>query len=396
MNNNYDNDQNGRRDQNQKEEIRFNDWEIGNTFNRGDAWTPHVDYGTYQNNGYGNETQSNDGYYNNEPPVLIDEIKEKKHFSRLGLGFALFTVISTLAALLISVIVSNINAQFYESTLFINLLSPVALYVFALPVLLIVVSGLDAKRPHKRKLGFGKWLLFLIVAFGFMYIGAMIGNGVMDKISEIVGFDYSNSLESIIDEENIWITAIFTVIVAPIAEELIFRKLIIDRTNKYGGVVCIVLSALMFGLMHGNFYQFFYCFGIGLILGYIYYSTGKILPCILLHATINFMGSVVPTWLTPILEQLESLDYTNVDGLVEFTMNNLGGILAASMFSLFVYAAMALAIILPITLRRKIKLGRPEVKLPRGRALGIVIGSAGMIAMLVIYGLEFVLSLIPM
>ena len=399
MNNGYDN---GQRDQNQneKEEIQFTDWEIGNTFNRNDKWNPHVDYGTYQGNNEQGSYSSDDpytsgGYYNSEPPVLIDEKKEKKHFSRLGLGFALFTLISTIVATAINEIVYAISEPFHQTSLFWNLLTPVALYVFALPVLLIVISGVESKRPQKKKLGFGKWLLFLIISFGFMYIGALIGNGVMDRISEIVGFDYSNALESLIDQENIWITILFTVIVAPVGEELIFRKLVIDRTNKYGGVVCILLSALMFGLMHGNFYQFFYCFGIGLILGYIYYSTGRILPCILIHATVNFMGSIVPTWLTPVLEQLESLDYTNIDALVEFTTNNLVGILAASAFSLFVYAAMALAVILPITLRKKVKLSKPEVKLPRGRAAGIVLGGAGMIIMLVVFGLQFIFSLIP-
>ena len=399
MNNGYDN---GQRDQNQneKEEIHFTDWEIGNTFNRNDKWNPHVDYGTYQGNNEQGSYSSDDpytsgGYYNSEPPVLIDEKKEKKHFSRLGLGFALFTLIGTIVATAINEIVYAISEPLHQTSLFRNLLTPVALYVFALPVLLIVISGVESSRPQKKKLGFGKWLLFLIISFGFMYIGALIGNGVMDRISEIVGFDYSNALESLIDQENIWITILFTVIVAPVGEELIFRKLVIDRTNKYGGVVCILLSALMFGLMHGNFYQFFYCFGIGLILGYIYYSTGRILPCILIHATVNFMGSIVPTWLTPVLEQLESLDYTNIDALVEFTTNNLVGILAASAFSLFVYAAMALAVILPITLRKKVKLSKPEVKLPRGRAAGIVLGGAGMIIMLVVFGLQFIFSLIP-
>ena len=398
MNNDFNSNQNNQndKDQNQKEEIRFNDWEIGNTFNRGDAWNPHVDYGTYSSDTHSGDTytdaQSNSNY--SEPPVLIDEIKEKKHFSRLGLGFALFTLIGQIAAIIINEIVYATSVQFHQTTLYWNLLTPVALYLFALPVLLIILSGVQSKRPQKRKLGIGRWLLFLIVGFGFMYIGAIIGNGVMDRISEIVGFDYSNSLETLIDEENIWITAIFTVVVAPIGEELVFRKLIIDRTNKYGGV-CIVLSALMFGLMHGNFYQFFYCFGIGLILGYIYYSTGRILPCILLHATINFMGSIVPTWLTPLLEKIESLDLTDINALVEFTTNNFIGIICVLVFSLFVYAAMALAIILPITMRKKIKLGSPEVKLPRGRRFAIVAGGAGMIIMFVIYVLEFASALIP-
>lgn len=393
MNNGYDNDQNNQNNQNEKEEIHFNDWEIGSTFNRGDSWNPHVDYGTYSSDTEGNSEAGRQGNY--EPPVLIDEIKEKNRFSRIGLGYALFALISTIAAFAIQSIVIAIDTEFYNSYLFLNLLSPVALYIFALPVLLILISGVDAKRPEKKKLGFGKWWLLFLISFGVMYIGAIIGNTVMDYISVIVGHDFNNGLESLIDKKNLWLTAIFTVIVAPIGEELVFRKLLIDRTQKYGGMVCIVLSALMFGLMHGNFYQFFYCFGIGLVLGYMYYSSGKIIPCMLLHAAINFMGSIVPEWLSPTLDKLEALDHTNIEAVTEFVMNNIPGIIAVMIFSLLIYGAMALAVILPIVLRKRIKLSKPEVQLPRGRTVAIIIGNAGMIIMLIVYALDFLRALTP-
>ena len=384
MNNGYDyngqnNDQNN--ENNQKEEIRFDEWEPRNPYSGG--YSSDVNYGTY--NGW------------TEPPVLIDEAEHKSNFSRIGFGFALFTLISTVAALLIQIITQAVAPEFYQTTLFLNLVSPVALYIFALPALLILLSGVEAKAPEKKPLGIGRWFLFLLVGFGVMYIGAMIGNTVMEYFSALVGYDYSNALDSIVDENNIWITAIFTVIVAPIGEEFVFRKLLMDRTQRYGGAVSILISGIVFGLMHGNFYQFFYCLGLGLILAYMYHSTGRLLPCILLHAAINLVGSVVPTLLSPILESVESINPENMDTMAQFLADNIGGILAAAAFSLFVYAAMALAVILPIALRNKIKanIGAPEVALPRHRRLAIIIANAGAIVLLALYALEFGLSLIP-
>ena len=56
------------------------------------------------------------------------------------------------------------------------------------------------------------------------------------------------------------VTFLYMVICAPILEEYIFRKLIVDRTVKYGQGVAVVLSGLMFGLFHGNLNQFAYAF----------------------------------------------------------------------------------------------------------------------------------------
>jgi membrane protease YdiL (CAAX protease family) len=289
-----------------------------------------------------------------------------------------------------------INPEFYESTLFLNIVTPVSLYLFALPVLLIMLSKCEAKAPKKRKMSFGAFVLFLITAFGFMYIGAMIGNSVMDAISNLVGYDYSNGLQNIIDYDNLWITAIFTVIVAPIGEEFVFRKLIIDRTQKYGGFVSVGLSGLMFGLMHGNLYQFFYCFALGLLLGYIYYSTGKLYITIAIHAIVNFVGSILSSLLVPVSEAMDAIDPNDMGAYLEFVEANIGPLIGLILFGIFTYAAMACAVILPIVHRKKLKLGRGEVVIPKNKILPIVILNAGIITMIILYLLEFGLNLLPL
>ena len=80
---------------------------------------------------------------------------------------------------------------------------------------------------------------------------------------------------------------------APIFEELIFRKLIIDRTRRFGELTSILLSSFLFGLVHCNVYQIFYAFALGLILGYVYMRTGNVILTIIMHVLINSSSSIL-------------------------------------------------------------------------------------------------------
>lgn len=408
MNDNQNNYNDQSRENAEKEEIRFSESDFDNPYSRyysnetkqnsrgddrGCDWNPYTsDSDNPYSKGYGAQRKS--GGFSSE---LSDEAKHRSHFSRIGTGYALFSVITLAVSLIISFTVRYLNPEFYESALFMNMLTPVSLYLFALPVLLIVLSGCDTGVPEKRRMGFGEWLLFLIASFGAMYIGSIIGNNVMAFLSELVGYDYGNALNEIIDDENLWVTTIFAVIIAPIGEEFVFRKLIIDRTKKYGPLLSIGLSGLMFGLMHSNFYQFFYCFALGIILGYIYYTTGRLYLTIAIHAIINFVGGVVTTLLIPISDKLLSIDPEDPSALIEIVTESPLATLGFVVFELFVYAAMICAVVFPIAFRKKLmgKLYCGEIIIPRGRMIQTVILSGGIILMFVVYLLEFGLNLLP-
>ncbi len=327
--------------------------------------------------------------------ALFDERKAKKSFLCIGFGFAIFTAISFLVATIISAIALVVNKELFSSIWFVNLLSPISLYLFALPVLLLILSNVDAEPPRKRRFGFGKWCLYFLVGFGLMYIGSYIGNGVMSYLSALTGIDYQNGLNSLIDFNNLnnlWVTAIFTVIVAPIGEEFIFRKLIIDRTQKYGGFCSIFLSALIFGLMHGNFYQFFYAFALGLVLGYMYYSTGKLYLTILFHAAVNFFGSIVTVLLT---DGLYTLDTADINAFLVFISENIIQIVLLMLFLLFNFICMTCAIVLPIVLRKHIVLQKGICPIPREKVRSTIIFNAGIIVMVIVYISQIIISLLP-
>lgn len=88
-------------------------------------------------------------------------------------------------------------------------------------------------------------------------------------------------------------TIIGAVIVAPIAEEIIFRgmitKLLLD---EYRPAKAILISALIFGIIHFNPAQIPGAIVLGALFGWLYYKTGSIIPGIILHF-INNAAAVV-------------------------------------------------------------------------------------------------------
>lgn len=89
--------------------------------------------------------------------------------------------------------------------------------------------------------------------------------------------------------------------VVPIAEEMVFRGAILRRLLKYAdsrsgrdqklkqrySIGAVVVSALVFGLIHINPAQIVNATLMGLLLGYVYMRTDSILPCVVLHCANN-------------------------------------------------------------------------------------------------------------
>jgi uncharacterized protein len=76
-------------------------------------------------------------------------------------------------------------------------------------------------------------------------------------------------------------------ILAPICEEFIFRGMIMQNLRKYGNFFAVLVSSLLFGILHGNFEQTPFAFVVGLALGFVVIETGSILVSMLLHCCIN-------------------------------------------------------------------------------------------------------------
>lgn len=83
---------------------------------------------------------------------------------------------------------------------------------------------------------------------------------------------------------------LFYVIISPIAEEFVFRWLVMGRIKKIlGAKIAIIASALFFGCYHGNLLQGVYAFLMGLVLAIAYEWSGSFLHPVILHMAANFI-----------------------------------------------------------------------------------------------------------
>ena len=82
-------------------------------------------------------------------------------------------------------------------------------------------------------------------------------------------------------------------IVVPILEEFLFRGAIEGHLLRKGWSPkwAILVSALIFGIIHGNPAQIPFAFLIGLLFGWLYYRTGSLVPGIVGHIINNSFGA---------------------------------------------------------------------------------------------------------
>ena len=107
-------------------------------------------------------------------------------------------------------------------------------------------------------------------------------------------------------------------IAGPVVEELVFREGIIGGLTRNGVSpwVAILTSAALFGLAHFNPVQCFFAGLMGVVLGILYYKTGNIVLCGILHILNNSIAVI-----QMIVLGEKALDYSFVD--------ELGGVLPA-------------------------------------------------------------------
>lgn len=138
------------------------------------------------------------------------------------------------------------------------------------------------REPEARQILSG-----LIASLGLLYLASLFTQYLL------MGTDTQNLLDDYMTETPTELLILTTVMIAPICEELIFRKLLQDRLLFLGDWTAILISSFFFGLFHTNLYQFFYATAVGMALGYIRIVTGRMKWNILLHMFINLFCGVL-------------------------------------------------------------------------------------------------------
>lgn len=306
----------------------------------------------------------------------------RRHFSLLGFTFLLgIAIIYGLNFIMRQICLWNpqLIADANRTLIF----SVLPMYLLGMPALIWLVKRIPGETPEQHSMKPGHFLQGYIICVPLMYGSNIIGLIITAIIGMLKGSPVENQLSTILDSTNLGLIFLITVICAPIYEEYIFRKLVVDRTIKYGKSVAVLLSGIMFGLFHGNLNQFAYATLLGMFFAFIYVNTGKLRYSIGLHMLVNFMGGVASTWLLRQmnLEEITMLEQTGVseEQLMTVYMENLPGIMMFVAFFLLIICLGIAGLVLLILHRKRFALPRKESDIPKGKTFAWVLCNAGML-----------------
>lgn len=331
------------------------------------------------------------------PIVALDLKAERKFCSGIGMNFFIFFLIANGLQLLVSGLILFLAPEvIYDNYALYMILAMAPMYIIGVPVLWLLCKRREAVKLPQHKMGAGNYMIFLFMCFGVMIIGNIVGIIINFIIGLIKGSPVINSVDLMMNSSNLWANILIVGICAPIFEELMFRKFIVDRMIRYGEAVAIVVSGLMFGLFHGNFTQFFYATALGMLFAYIYVKTGKLRYTILTHFIINMSS----TLMVPVLQMIDADKLENLSDTLEliiesgFSEKAMASVMPGNMqqmtdlilpliillvYEMVMYGMAFAGIVLLIARRKRFTCNPGQVTLPKGKRASVVWFNVGMI-----------------
>lgn len=168
--------------------------------------------------------------------------------------------------------------------------------VYAVPMLIYLVKSQENPLQALRIRPIRPVTVLLLVIFSYLITPVL---NVLNMVSMLFSTNViSNSLGGIIEEYPLWVGILGIGLVPCLLEESVYRGVFFREYQKWNPRMGILLSGLLFGLMHMNFNQFIYAFVMGVIFAFLVEATDSLLGSMLVHFCIN-STSVVLSYMSP-------------------------------------------------------------------------------------------------
>lgn len=229
----------------------------------------------------------------------------RKDATYIGILSLILTLVMEFAFTILAIFLLQIGVFTYEqlSDPFLGLDNTTYLwlycgvYTFSLLVPAVVVS-LCFKRRYvpfapAKPLPSAVAFLTIISAVGLCMFSNIINSYVLTFFSEM-GLTVPDAPQTMVNTPASFAMNLFTLAVLPaLLEEMIYRGYILRTLRPYGNWFAIIVSSLLFSLMHGNLRQIPFAFIVGLVLGVLYVVTDNIWVPIAVHFTNNAISVVM-------------------------------------------------------------------------------------------------------
>lgn len=256
--------------------------------------------------------------YGYTPKTYEEKTGIKKYAVLIGVSLLLLMGITFFWGVLYYFIMSAMGISTAKANIIIS--DPAAMQVmqillsslmFTVPFILVFKANnqrISDLVPLKKPLGNKTAMFFIglsVCAF------ANIANSFCGQLFGSLGIDYNVDYgDNPRGFFGFLLSLIATAVVPPLVEEFACRGIILGSLRKFGDGFAVLISAILFGLMHGNFDQMPFAFMVGLALGFIVVKTDSLWIAVAVHAANNFISVAFEYLLAGLSQNAQNLIYS--------------------------------------------------------------------------------------
>lgn len=195
--------------------------------------------------------------------------------------------------------------------------------MFAIPLLMYSLLTKKSIANSLSDAGFkkiSKNMLLITIALGFvLYFLNQFVATISQSIISLFGYEKITSAPKVVLDYKFLLKELILACILPgICEEFLHRGIMLHASKKTTNPrYCLLISSILFGLVHLNINQFFYAAILGYLMGIVGLVSDSIFPCMIIHFMNNFLGSFIYygsklNWpLASVLNLLNNLLYSN-------------------------------------------------------------------------------------
>lgn len=248
--------------------------------------------------------------------------KIRKEASRVGWGITIYTIL-VFSIVMISFIAAGVNLaiNYPEATeqdaIYLQVMEQceasgtssiigVCLGVLFLCFFFRKSVNFSTIMQKERDMNAATFIQILCIFLGVQTFFSLF-SGILESGLNLIGYSAMENMESATAVSSTISMFLYASVFGPIVEELAYRGFVLRSLQKYGKVLAVVISAILFGVMHANVPQGFFAFGVGLVLGYVAIEY-SVKWAILLHVINNCIYSDLFGWvLSRLSEQMRDI-----------------------------------------------------------------------------------------
>jgi membrane protease YdiL (CAAX protease family) len=221
----------------------------------------------------------------------------KKIISRTGWALFFFALAVLAFEIIVSILINAFKPSIEDTDWYTLTLTAVTMIGVGLPVFSLFARRIpDTPKGEVVRLTPSQFIMIFFICIAAMYIASMAGSVITLFIAFLKGdMELYNPVEDAILNSNFALSVIYVGFIAPVYEEFIFRKLLLDKLRRFGDMPAILMTGIAFGLFHMNLSQLFYAAVLGFIFAYVTIRTNTIRYSILLHIMVNTISTAIIT-----------------------------------------------------------------------------------------------------